>query len=158
MVSMYSVRTIFLMVRGIDRTGNVFRDMDTGMTKLIKKQIQLQRIFSNLIFAGAAFLSFATFLSFGFTRIIGMSSLGALYVEDFRRIMEKLGIVMSELLIKNLRPWIEGFLRWLNHSLASYDFESSSIILDSPVLSHLNKFSNLKKSGDKPAPHFEQTT
>lgn len=117
MVSLYQVRSIFLLVRGVDRTGAMFTQMGKNMDKTIQKEMAMERAFGNLIFAGAALMTFGSLLAMSIGKILDMSSLGALYVEDFARVLERLGIAVSEYVIKHFQ-W---FLDWGIQFLAGLD-------------------------------------
>jgi len=137
---MVSTRTIFLAVRGIDQTGRAFSIIDRRIERLIQRQMQLQgisrkaattemvkdqnrllfamraldRMAYRMIFAGAAFLTFAAMMGWGIMSIIEKSSMGELVIEDFRRAFDKLITSISEKILEDWGPAIKGFIDWLD--------------------------------------------
>jgi len=132
-------RDVFLAIRGVDQSGRAFRSVDRRIENLITKQMRLagvtrkiakQQIADNirvlegmdnlnrasyrLMFAGAAFLMFGAAVAYGIGKIIGASSMGELYVEDFRRAIEKLMTSVSEAILEEWGPAIEDFIDWLD--------------------------------------------
>ena len=87
------------MVRGIDRTGAMFRQMDKNMRKTMESQLRMQRVFANLAFVGAAMVTFGSLFAFALGRVLELSSLGALYMGDLTLALEKLGIAVSETIV-----------------------------------------------------------
>ncbi len=121
----FQVRTIFLMIRGIDRTQALWQTQDKEMKKLIETQLRMQKAFNNLIFAGAAFMIFGTMIAAGFAKILESTSLGSLYMEDFRRVFEQLSISFGEAFLNNFRPmldWLVQFLSALSQNAPLMDF------------------------------------
>jgi len=127
------------MVRGVDQTGRAFRQIDQRIDKMIKREMELSKVTRReakeriqrqleqveamqnlesasyrLLFAGAAFLTFGAMVVMGLSKIIGMSSAGALYIEDFRTVFHNLGVTISESIIKYWGPAITGFIDWLD--------------------------------------------
>jgi len=133
-----STRTIFLFIRGVDQTGRAFSLLDRRIDKLIKKELDagaksikmaretvreqnkllfamqaIDRAAYRLIFAGAAFTAFAGLMVMGIGNIIGASSMGQLYLEDFSRAWTKLSIAVSEAILERWGPAIQDFIEWL---------------------------------------------
>lgn len=132
-------RDIFLAIRGVDQTGRAFSTVDRRIENLIQKQMKLQGVTRKvakqmvadqiaiinkldalgaasyrLLFAGAAFTMFAGAIAYGIGKIVGASSMGQLYVEDFNRALERLMIALSEAIIEQWGPAIQGFITWLD--------------------------------------------
>jgi len=123
----FSSRTIFLFIRGIDQSGRAFNIIDKRIDKLMKKEstwldkskknmtetakIQLKALNNlkameqqsyRMMFAGAAFISFAAMMAGAIGGLISASSKGQLMFEDMQRSWEALSDALSERL---LRDW-----------------------------------------------------
>jgi len=134
-----STRTIFLYIRGIDQTGRAFDMLDRRMKKLIQNQMYLYKVSEDvakkmlvkqaevhnmlrtlenasyrLLFAGAAFTAFGAMFMYAIGRVIGASSMGELYVEDFNRAMNELITGISETILTIWGPAIQDFIGWLD--------------------------------------------
>jgi len=87
------------------------------MTEVAKMQLKalnslksLEQASYRLLFAGAAFVSFAAMAGMAIAGLIGASSKGGLIVEDFQRKWEALADAISERIISDWEWAIEGLL------------------------------------------------
>jgi len=108
---MFSVRTLFLFIRGVDQTGRAFEPVDKRLRKLMATQLQMQRMAYRLMFAGAAFTAFAAMAGKALFGLMENASLGQLYLEDFNRVFNRLKQGLAEAIIDKFGPMLET---WLN--------------------------------------------
>jgi len=92
----------------------MFNQKDKDFRKLIETQMKLQKVFSNLMFAGAAMLTFGTMVAFGISKIMESSMLGSMYMEDLKSSLELFGMKLGEVLTDALSPFIDKFIAWLD--------------------------------------------
>jgi len=108
----FSVRTIFLFIRGIDQTGRAIRKPTKDMQDLEKQQAKLATSGFRLMFAGAAFLSFGAMLAKGIAGIVDQSTRGQIIMNDFETVMTRFKNNLSEAFVdkfgETLEDWISA--------------------------------------------------
>jgi len=107
----FSVRTIFLFIRGIDQTGRAITKPRKDMTDLQKTQADLARSSYRLLFAGAAFLSFGYMATKGLAGLLETSSRGQRIVGDFQETFGRLKRALGERIVdkfgETLISWVD---------------------------------------------------
>lgn len=114
MVLTLGIRTIWIVIRGQNYARQALRQAGKDVDELIKKQQQLARQAQQLMFAGLMYMVFGAMVAMTMMRFIEMTSLGALYAEDFRRVLERVGIALGEAIIDNFGWAIEAFIGFLD--------------------------------------------
>lgn len=110
----FSVRTLFLFVRGVDQTGRALSRPRSQMTDLMKAQDDLARSGYRLMFAGAAFLTFGFMAARGIMAVMENTSKGSLVVEDFMRTWKEFLGVFGEAITEKATPTIDNIIRALD--------------------------------------------
>ena len=110
----WSVRTIFLLIRGIDQTGRAFERPRKELGELELRQKALARSAYRLLFAGAAFIAFGAMALKGLSGVIQQSTLGKLMADDFRSSWGKLTSAIGESMAKTFAPFIKGFIKFID--------------------------------------------
>jgi hypothetical protein len=107
----FSFRTLFLFIRGIDQTGRALTDPTKKLTDMEKAQQRLAQSGYRLIFAGAAFMAFGAMAAGALMRVIEKSSVGARVMDDFGKAMDRFQRGLSEAILKNYGEQIKGILK-----------------------------------------------
>jgi len=123
---MASVRTIFLLIRGIDQTGRAFEKPKKELNEFQLAQKRLARSSYRLLFAGAAFLTFGLMAAKGLAGLIDETSRGMLYTEDFARSVGRLKKSLSEAFLNNFEDEISNITEQIDR-LSQNEFLSGWI-------------------------------
>uniref|UniRef100_A0A6H1ZRL2 Uncharacterized protein n=1 Tax=viral metagenome TaxID=1070528 RepID=A0A6H1ZRL2_9ZZZZ len=111
------LRTIWIVIRGTNYAGRAFDEVTAQMTKLQKEQAavarQTRQIAMGAIFAGMMFMVMGGMIAMTFMRMIEYSSMGALMIEDLRRVIENLGTAIGESVIKQFGWVIQRFIDFM---------------------------------------------
>lgn len=110
----WSVRTIFLLIRGIDQTGRALDDPYKKLTMLEKQQRALARSSYRLLFAGAAFTAFGAMATKSLMGLAEKSSMGKLLMDDLRRSWGRFANVLGEGIAKTMTPLVHWFMKWID--------------------------------------------
>lgn len=97
----FSTRTIFLFIRGIDQTGRALTDPTKKLTEMELAQQRLAQSGYRLLFAGAAFLAFGAMAAGALFKIVEKSSIGARVINDFGKVFDRFQRGLSEAIIRN---------------------------------------------------------
>lgn len=107
----FSFRTLFLFIRGIDQTGRALTDPTKKLTEMEKAQQRLAQSGYRLIFAGAAFMAFGAMAAGALMKIMEKSSVGARVMDDFGKAIDRFQRGLSEAILKNYGEQIKGILK-----------------------------------------------
>ena len=102
----FSIRTIFLFVRGIDQASRTLKAIRKEVRSLKEEEDRMAQVSYRMMFAGAAFTAFGSMAMGALYNIMGATSKGSLVMEDFARQTSRLKSAFGE----NLVPVFEKFL------------------------------------------------
>lgn len=111
----FSIRTIFLFIRGIDQTGRALEDPRRKLTELEKAQQQLARSGYRLMFAGAAFTAFGIMAGRAMLDLLENTSRGERVLSDFEKVFTRLKKALAEQIIDMFGDTITGWLEQLDN-------------------------------------------
>jgi amino acid transporter len=105
------MRTIFLLIRGINQTGMAFGDVSKGLQTIEERQKALAQSGYRLLFAGAAFMAFGAMAAGALMGVIAKSTAGARIMDDFGKAMDRFQRGLSEAILKNYGEEIKRLLK-----------------------------------------------
>lgn len=105
-----SVRTIFLLFRGIDQSGRAMESVQKGLESVEDRQKSLANASYRLMFAGGAFMAFGVMAASAIAKIVSMTSKGSMIMEDFGRIMDRIKVKLAESILSTWEKEIEALI------------------------------------------------
>jgi len=103
----FSVRTIFLALRGIDQTGRAIEKPAKDLNDLEKAQRRLSRSGYRLMFAGAAFTAFGYMANRALFSVLEHTTKGTYILDDFKEGVERVKNALAEAIINKFGTQIE---------------------------------------------------
>ena len=106
----FSFRTIFLLIRGIDQTGRAFDGVSKGLATVEERQKALAQSGYRLLFAGAAFMAFGAMATGAILKTLEASTRGSRILDSFGLAIDRLKRNFAESIIDNFGPALESAL------------------------------------------------
>lgn len=107
---MFSVRTLFLFIRGVDQTGRAYDSATKKLMTLEEQQKALAQSSYRLMFAGAAFMAFGTLATKALMSTLDTTTRGIRILNDFDKTMERIKKGLAEAIVNNFGDEIQGVL------------------------------------------------
>jgi hypothetical protein len=128
----FSVRTLFLFIRGIDQTGRAMESASGGIKQLISDEKALAQMSHRLLFAGAAFLTFGVMAAKALGGIVEQTERGSMYMSAFGNAIDRFKTALADAIIERHGERLESLLSTLE-SLGGKDW-LFNIIADVSIL------------------------
>lgn len=120
----FSVRTIFLFVRGVDQTGRALEGPSRKLTELERKQRALARTSYRLMFAGAAFATFGAMVMRGLMSTLEYSSRGVRLLGDLGEAVDRVKKAIGEEIVDTFGETISGWADTLDRLAKNEAFKN----------------------------------
>ena len=98
-MSLGSIRTIFLFIRGVDQTGRALEGAKKKVETLEEAQQKLAKTSYRLMFAGAAFLTFGAMMARALAGVLEHTSRGVRLMGDFGTALDRVKQRLAETII-----------------------------------------------------------
>lgn len=107
----FSTRTLFLAIRGIDQTGRAFGQVEGKLTKLQKAQQKLAKSAYRMLFAGVAFIAFGAMAGKALIGTLEHTTRGSRALSDLSEVFDRFKTRIGERIIDKfgdqLTEWID---------------------------------------------------
>jgi len=124
----FNVRTIFLLIRGIDQSGRALSDASKATDNLAEKEKNLASASFRMLFAGAAFLAFGVMATGALLSTLSASTRGQRALDDFGKVVERVKKAFAEATINLFGEQIKDTIKQLD--LLSKDTATMKLVTE----------------------------
>jgi hypothetical protein len=110
----FNIRTIFLMLRGVDQTGRAMDSATKKVETLEEKEKMLAQTSYRLLFAGVAFVAFGAMMLGALGSMIGSSSRGQMVMDAFGEAIDRVKRSFSEATLNLFGEQIKDVTKSIN--------------------------------------------
>lgn len=122
-----SLRTIWIAIRGINYSGQAFKQVGKDVDELVKKQQRIQQQARYMMFSGILMVAMAGMVGAAFLELASKTSFGELMVNDLTTALDKLSYTLGESVVKNFGWAIEAITKFID--IISYNQPLADLVV-----------------------------